>query len=53
MNVHIVFGETTAGAMKWMLSKEKRQEHVIGFPDSFAIGPIRELETEKGLVGRI
>ncbi|MGA4721199.1 DUF1835 domain-containing protein [Fictibacillus nanhaiensis] len=45
MTVHIVFGETTAGAMKWMLSKEKRQEHVIGFPDTFAIGPIHELET--------
>ncbi len=53
MNVHIMFGESSAGAMKWLLSKEKRQEHVIEFPDSFAIGPIHELETEKGSVGRI
>lgn len=53
MSVHIMFGESSAGAMKWMLSKEKREEHVIEFPDSFAIGPIHELETEKGSDGRI
>ncbi|MBN3554710.1 hypothetical protein JYA63_10565 [Fictibacillus nanhaiensis] len=32
MNVHLVFGESTTGAMKWLLNKEKRQEHVIRFP---------------------
>ncbi|MGM0804087.1 MAG: DUF1835 domain-containing protein [Bacillota bacterium] len=53
MNVHLVFGDSTAGAMRWMLSKEKRQEYVIGFPDSFAIGPIYELENEEGIVGRM
>ncbi|ANC76396.1 hypothetical protein ABE65_006090 [Fictibacillus phosphorivorans] len=53
MNVHIMFGESSSGAMKWMLSKEKRKEYVIGFPDSFAIGPIHELETEKGTECRI
>lgn len=53
MNVHLVFGESTAGAIKWMLSKVKRQYSLIGFPDFFAIGPIHELENEKGLVGRV
>ncbi|MBD7963438.1 DUF1835 domain-containing protein [Fictibacillus norfolkensis] len=53
MNAHLVFGESTAGAMKWTLNKVKSKDTVIGFPDFFAIGPIHELESEKGLVGRV
>jgi Domain of unknown function (DUF1835)/Protein of unknown function len=53
MNVHLIFGESTAGVMKWTLNKVKSEDTVIGFPDFFAIGPIHELESEKGLVGRI
>jgi hypothetical protein len=43
--VHIVCGESAAGSLKVGLSRENK---VIGFPDFFAVGPIRELHTEGG-----
>ncbi|KAB8138126.1 DUF1835 domain-containing protein [Gracilibacillus oryzae] len=43
--VHIVTSESVAGSLKVAL---KRPKHVIGFPDSFAIGPLWKLETKEG-----
>ncbi|MDR7071715.1 DUF1835 domain-containing protein [Fictibacillus barbaricus] len=54
MNVHILFGESPAGCMKWML-KESRQEdvnRVIGFADLFSVGPLRDLENKAGVIKR-
>jgi Protein of unknown function/Domain of unknown function (DUF1835) len=43
--VHIVCGESAAGSLGVGLGRENK---VIGFPDFFAVGPIRELHTEGG-----
>ncbi|WNB90885.1 DUF1835 domain-containing protein [Bacillus sp. NEB1478] len=54
MNVHILFGESPAGCMKWML-KESGQEdlnRVIGFGDLFSIGPLHHLENDSGMIKR-
>jgi hypothetical protein len=54
MNVHILFGESPAGCMKWML-KESRQEdfnRVIGFGDLFSVGPLHDIENEAGVIKR-
>jgi Protein of unknown function/Domain of unknown function (DUF1835) len=54
MNVHILFGESTAGGLKWAL-KDIEPAHsikIIGFPDHFAVGPIFQLDTEFGIENR-
>jgi hypothetical protein len=55
MTVHILFGASTAGCMKWMLKENPRKpkNQVIGFTDHFAIGPILSLDSEEGLKKRI
>lgn len=47
--VHIVFGDSSAGSLKIALSND---EKVIRFSDQFSIGPIHQLDTEKGLEQR-
>lgn len=43
--VHIACGESPAGSLRVGLGRENK---VIGFPDFFAVGPIRELHHEAG-----
>lgn len=47
--VHIVCGESPAGSLRVSLGRENK---VIGFPDFFAVGPIRELHYEAGRKSR-
>lgn len=47
--VHIVCGESPAGSLRVGLGRENK---VIGFPDFFAVGPIRELHNEAGRKSR-
>ncbi|MDM5317091.1 DUF1835 domain-containing protein [Fictibacillus sp. b24] len=53
MTVHILFGESAAGGLKWTLKKKGKNDKVIGFSDQFAVGPVFQLETEAGLVARV
>ncbi|MCZ0070064.1 DUF1835 domain-containing protein [Bacillus sonorensis] len=52
--VHIVFGLSAAGSLKMVLKAAGRdgQEGVIAFPGIFSIGPLFQLETEKGRLKR-
>lgn len=43
--VHIVCGESPAGSLRVGLGRENK---VIGFPDFFAVGPIKELHEKAG-----
>lgn len=48
-HIHITFGESSAGCLKYMLKKKKLQrEYVISFSEFFSIGPINQLETAAG-----
>ncbi|MBJ8029040.1 DUF1835 domain-containing protein [Bacillus cereus group sp. N21] len=48
-HIHITFGESSAGCLKYMLKKKKlQQEYVISFSEFFSIGPINQLETITG-----
>ncbi|WP_228027617.1 DUF1835 domain-containing protein [Bacillus fonticola] len=47
--IHIVCGESPAGSLMVGLEHGHR---VIGFPDFFAVGPVRELHMEEGLQNR-
>jgi Protein of unknown function/Domain of unknown function (DUF1835) len=55
MNVHILFGESTAGGLKWAIRENIKSAHnmkIIGFPDHFAVGPIFQLDTDFGIENR-
>lgn len=43
--VHIVCGESPAGLLRSALGRGNK---VIGFPDTFAVGPLRELHKDSG-----
>ncbi|MCI0764892.1 DUF1835 domain-containing protein [Bacillus sp. TL12] len=48
-HIHITFGESSAGCLKYMLKKKKsQQEYVISFSEFFSIGPINQLGTTTG-----
>ncbi|OOE12426.1 DUF1835 domain-containing protein [Fictibacillus arsenicus] len=58
MNVHILFGQSTAGGLKWAI-RENRENiksvhniKIIGSPDHFAGGPIFHLDTDSGIANR-
>ncbi|MEH7883838.1 DUF1835 domain-containing protein [Bacillus sp. JJ1609] len=48
-SVHLVCGESHAGSLRYTFGHEHR---VIGFPDFFAVGPIKRLHTKAGLQRR-
>lgn len=48
-HVHIVFGDSPSGAIRYMLQQANYSEdYVLSFSDAFSIGPIQKLETENG-----
>nr|WP_307802533.1 DUF1835 domain-containing protein [Bacillus sp. XF8] len=52
-HVHIAFGDSPAGCIKYMLKQANlTEDYVILFSDAFSIGPIHQLELEAGQVGR-
>ncbi|WP_459503711.1 DUF1835 domain-containing protein [Bacillus sp. C1] len=52
-HVHIAFGESPAGCIKYMLKQANvTEDYVILFSDAFSIGPIHQLELEAGQVAR-
>lgn len=52
-HVHIAFGDSPAGCIKYMLKQsDLTEDYVILFSDAFSIGPIHQLELETGQIGR-
>ncbi|EJQ30517.1 DUF1835 domain-containing protein [Bacillus cereus] len=52
-HVHIAFDDSTAGCLKYMLSKEELfEESVVAFSEFFSIGPIYRLHTNEGQLAR-
>ncbi|MBY0599471.1 DUF1835 domain-containing protein [Bacillus bingmayongensis] len=52
-HVHIAFGDSPAGCIKYMLKQANlKEDYVILFSDAFSIGPIHQLELEAGQVAR-
>ncbi|WP_410982759.1 DUF1835 domain-containing protein [Bacillus cereus] len=52
-HVHIAFGDSPAGCIKYMLKQANlTEDYVILFSDAFSIGPIHQLELEAGQVAR-
>ncbi|PQZ57654.1 hypothetical protein CQZ94_07365 [Bacillus sp. MYb209] len=52
-HIHIAFDDSTAGCLKYMLSQEELfEESVVAFSEFFSIGPINQLHTNKGQLGR-
>ncbi|MBE5106609.1 DUF1835 domain-containing protein [Bacillus thuringiensis] len=52
-HIHIVFDDSTAGCLKYMLNQEEQlDESVVAFSEFFSIGPIQQLHTEKGQLER-
>ncbi|MBC6973342.1 DUF1835 domain-containing protein [Bacillus sp. Xin] len=52
-HVHIAFGDSPAGCIKYMLKQASlTEDYVILFSDAFSIGPIHQLELEAGQVAR-
>ena len=52
-HVHIAFGDSPAGCIKYMLKQANLiEDYVFLFSDAFSIGPIHQLELETGQVGR-
>ncbi|PEA53965.1 hypothetical protein CON64_15295 [Bacillus pseudomycoides] len=52
-HVHIVFGHSAAGSLKYALKKENiQEEHVLLFSDTFSVGPLFHLDEEAGQVTR-
>lgn len=52
-HVHIAFGDSPAGCIKYMLKQANlAEDYVILFSDAFSIGPIHQLELEAGQVAR-
>ncbi|WP_243522173.1 DUF1835 domain-containing protein [Bacillus pseudomycoides] len=52
-HVHIAFGDSPAGCIKYMLKQANlKEDYVILFSDAFSIGPIHQLELEARQVAR-
>ena len=52
-HIHIAFDDSTAGCLKYMLSKEELfEESVVAFSEFFSIGPIYRLHTNEGQLVR-
>ncbi|CAH2215427.1 DUF1835 domain-containing protein [Tepidibacter aestuarii] len=53
--VHIVFGDSAEGTLKYFFenNENKFNGEVINFREDYSIGPIYEIDTEKGLRKRI
>ena len=52
-HVHIIFGQSAAGTLKYALKKAKiQEEHVLCFSDTFSVGPLFHLDEEAGQVAR-
>jgi hypothetical protein len=54
MNVHIVFGNNTLGALKQSLRDSiiEKESKIITFSDHFSIGPVWHLDSEIGITKR-
>ncbi len=52
--IHIVFGASASGSVKWVLREMglDNTEEVIAFHDTFSIGPIHKLHEEIGIQAR-
>lgn len=48
--IHLVCGESTAGTLRYSLGAQHNK--IIGFPDSFAMGPLTNLHEEAGCSNR-
>ncbi|KDR95886.1 protein of unknown function [Peptoclostridium litorale DSM 5388] len=53
--IHIVFGDSAAGVLRYFLNKGEHEFNgkVINFSDDFSIGPIYEIDTEEGFRRRL
>ncbi|HDX9577319.1 TPA: DUF1835 domain-containing protein [Bacillus pseudomycoides] len=52
-HVHIIFGQSAAGSLKYALKKANIQdEHVLVVSDNFSVGPLFYLDEEAGQVAR-
>lgn len=52
-NVHIIFGDSAAGTLKYAFKKAKiQEEHVLCFSDTFSVGPLFHLDEEAEQVAR-
>ncbi|PGZ96142.1 hypothetical protein COE51_18005 [Bacillus pseudomycoides] len=52
-HVHIVFGDSAAGSLKYALKEANiQEEHVLLFSDAFSVGPLFHLDQEAGQVAR-
>lgn len=52
--VHIVFGDSASGSLKFVLKEMglQQKEQIISLSDNFSIGPVWQLHNEKGLSHR-
>ncbi|MFE0508146.1 DUF1835 domain-containing protein [Peribacillus butanolivorans] len=52
--VHIVFGDSTAGSLKFAFRKTTyaKTEEIIVLPDILSVGPIESLQTKEGIENR-
>ncbi|KWW21971.1 DUF1835 domain-containing protein [Peribacillus sp. FSL E2-0218] len=52
--VHIVFGDSTAGSLKFAFRKTiyAKTEEIIVLPDILSVGPIESLQTKEGIENR-
>ncbi|WP_242220445.1 DUF1835 domain-containing protein [Bacillus cereus group sp. BfR-BA-01380] len=52
-HVHIIFGQSAAGSLKYAFKKANiQEEHVLCFSDTFSVGPLFHLDEEVGQVAR-
>ncbi|MGG0188314.1 DUF1835 domain-containing protein [Bacillus rhizoplanae] len=52
-HVHIVFGDSAAGSLKYALKEANvQEEHVLLFSDAFSVGPLFHLDQEEGQIAR-